>query len=393
MSRIMTIKKNVARRVNPIFTPLVLPPALCPMRLGLALAGLLFMASCATAPKPLPPLKNAYKRDFLIGVAINRRQYTGRDVRGDQIIKSNFDSISPENVLKWDSVHPKPDIYAFDGPDLYVKFGEDNHMVIVGHTLVWHAQTPRWVFQDTNGRPVDRERLLRRLHDHIQTVVGCYKGRIKIWDVVNEALNEDGTLRQSPWLKIIGEDYIAKAFQWAHEADPEAVLRYNDYGLEQGPKRRGAIALIRKLQAQGVPVTAIGLQGHGNLNWPTAATMDQTITELATLNLPVMITEMDIDCSLRGQRNTSADLAANARMQNENSSAAGGLPIEVQQKLADRYSELFGVFLKHKDVVRLVTLWGVTDADSWRMWGSPLLFDRSGRPKPAYAAVVRAAEQ
>ncbi len=363
------------------------------MLLGLSITGLPTMTGCTTVPQGPPTLKGAYQKDFLIGVAVNQNQYSGEDARGDSIIKANFDSISPENVLKWQSVHPRPDDYAFEGPDQYVKFGETNHMLIVGHTLVWHNQTPRWVFQGTNGQPLDRETLLRRMHDHIQTVVGRYKGRIKVWDVVNEALNEDGTLRQSPWMKIIGEDYIAKAFQYAHEADPEAVLRYNDYALEKEPKRNGAIALLKKLQAQGVPVTAIGLQGHCNLSFPTVAQEDATIAAFAKLKLQVMVTELDINCSRGGQRNTSADIAANARMQGEGSSSADGLSDALQQQLARRYADLFGVFRKHKDVVKLVTFWGVTDADSWRARGNPLLFDRNGQPKPAFDAVIKAAGQ
>ncbi|MGP8199890.1 MAG: endo-1,4-beta-xylanase [Limisphaerales bacterium] len=358
-----------------------------------AILATLIVVGCAGVTSAPPTLKDAYSKDFLIGVAVNQRQCAGRDKRGDAIIQANFNSITPENVLKWEFVHPNPDTYAFAGPDLYVKFGEENHMLIVGHTLVWHSQTPHWVFQDTNGQPLDREALLKRMRDHIQTVVGRYKGRIKVWDVVNEALNEDGTLRRSPWLKIIGEDYIAKAFQYAHEADPDAVLRYNDYALEFTAKRKGAIALIKKLQAQGVPVTAIGLQGHANLNWPTAEQEDNAITDLAELKLPLMVTEMDIDCSRGGQRTTSADVAANARLQAEGRSSTPGLSPALQQQLASRYSELFGVFIKHKDVVKLVTLWGVTDADSWRARGNPLLFDRIGRPKHAFDAVIKAAGQ
>ena len=205
---------------------------------------------CATKPTTL---KEAFKNDFLIGVAINQKQFDNEDQRGDPIIKSQFNSISPENVLKWESVHPEPGVYDFTKADRYVAFGESNHMVIVGHTLVWHHQTPGWVFQDTNGNPVTREVLLERMHDHIQTVVGRYKGRIKVWDVVNEALKDDGTLRKSPWEKIIGDDYIEKAFQYAHEADPDAKLHYNDYSLENEPKRQGAIALIKKLKAEGIP--------------------------------------------------------------------------------------------------------------------------------------------
>src|ERR1035441_922359 len=283
---------------------LLFTPSVRALLWGLPIAGLLTMSSCTTAPPGPPALKAAFKKDFPIGVAVNQKQFSGQDARGNPIIASHFNSISPENVLKWESVHPRADGYAFEGPDQYVSFGESNHMLVVGHTLIWHSQTPRWVFQGTNGQPLDRDTLLQRIHDHIQTVVGRYKGRIQVWDVVNEALNEDGTLRQSPWMKIIGEDYIAKAFQYAHEADPKAVLRYNDYSLENEPKRNGAIALIKKLQAQGVPVTSIGLQGHGNLSFPTAEQEDATIAAFAKLNLQVMITELDIDCSRGGQRTT-----------------------------------------------------------------------------------------
>jgi len=378
----MTIMENAARSLNSTPGRIIL---------NTAIYAVLLTAGCARVSSGQPALKDAYSKDFLIGVAVNQSQCAGQDKQGDSIIKANFDSITPENVLKWEFVHPKPETYSFAEADLYVKFGEENHMLIVDHTLVWHSQTPHWVFQDTNGQPLDREALLQRMHEHIQTVIGHYKGRIKVWDVVNEALNEDGTLRRSPWLKIIGEDYIAKAFQYAHEADPGAVLRYNDYGLELKAKRKGAIALIKKLRAQGVPVTAIGLQGHANLNWPTAEQEDTAITNLAELKLPLMVTEMDIDCSRGGQRTTSADVAANARLQAEGRLSTTGLSAALQQQLADRYSELFGVFIKHKDVVKLVTLWGVTDADSWRARGNPLLFDRNGRPKPAFDAVIKAA--
>jgi endo-1,4-beta-xylanase len=367
-------------------------PAICSVLTGVAITGLLALTSCTTTPEWKPTLKGAYKGDFLIGVAVNQNQFSGNDPRGNPIIEANFNSISPENILKWESVHPRPDGYEFAGADQYVNYGRAHHMLIVGHTLVWHSQTPRWVFQDTNGQPVERDTLLARMRDHIHTVVGRYRGRIKVWDVVNEALNEDGTLRQTPWMKIIGEDYIAKAFQYAHEADPKAVLRYNDYSLENEPKRNGAIALLKKLQAQGVPVTAIGLQGHGNLSFPTAAQEDAAIAAFAQLNLQVMITELDIDCSRGGQKNTSADIAANAQAQREINPSASGLSDALQQQLAARYSDLFRVFLKHKDVIKLVTFWGVTDADSWRARGTPLLFDGNGRPKPAFDAVIQAAE-
>ncbi len=271
-------------------------------------------------------LKAAFKYDFLIGVAINRSQFSEEDQRGVPIIKAQFNSISPENVLKWESVHPQPDQYDFVGPDRYVQFGESNNMYIIGHTLVWHSQTPRWVFQDDHGNPATRDILLARLHDHIATVVGRYKGRIKGWDVVNEALNEDGSLRNSPWRRIIGDDYIEKAFQFAHEADPQAQLHYNDYNLENEPKRKGAIALIKKLQGEGIPINCIGLQDHVKMDWPTATQLDETISDFAKLGVKVMITELDVDVVPRTQHNHSADVAANVQRTAGADTFANGLP-------------------------------------------------------------------
>src|ERR1700722_9569900 len=191
-------------------------------------------------------LKDAFKDDFLIGAAINQSQFEGDSPREAEIVAQQFSTISPENVLKWEAVHPSPDKFNFADADQYVAFGQKNHMFIIGHNLIWHNQTPRWVFRDDKGNPISRDALIERMHKHIATVVGRYKGKIGGWDVVNEALNEDGTLRNSPWKKIIGEDYLLKAYQYAHEADPAAQLYYNDYSLENLPKQGGAIALIKK---------------------------------------------------------------------------------------------------------------------------------------------------
>jgi endo-1,4-beta-xylanase len=352
------------------------------------------MAAAAQSPTTL---KDAYRGSFPVGAAINAAQITGADVRGDALITAQFNSISPENVLKWEVVHPQPGVYAFDLADKYVEFGEKNHMFIVGHNLVWHAQVPDWVFQDDKGQPLTREALLKRMHDHIFTVVGRYKGRIQSWDVVNEALNDDGTLRPSKWLKIIGEDYILKAFQYAHEADPQAQLNYNDYSLENEPKRKGAIALIKNLQAHGIPVAVVGIQGHDSLDWPSAELEDSTITDFARLGVKIAITELDIDV-LPQVSFGSADVSLNVKADPKLNPYPNGLPDAVQKALAKQYATLFGVFLKHRDVMSRVTLWGVTDADSWRNdWpvkgrsDYPLLFDRAGQPKPAFDAVIEEA--
>jgi endo-1,4-beta-xylanase len=367
--------------------------------LAVVAAGLFIDSDSRAGAASQPALKDIFKKDFLIGAALNQNQFSERDSRGVPIITTHFNSITPENVLKWESVHPQPDTYNFAGPDAYVAFGEKYKMFIIGHTLVWHNQTPSWVFQDDKGNTVDRNTLLNRLRDHIRTVVGRYKGRIKGWDVVNEALNEDGTMRQSPWLKIIGEDYLIKAFEFAHEADPHAQLYYNDYSLENEPKRKGAIELIKKLKSRGVSIDAVGLQGHDKLDWPTVEQQDATIAAFASLGIKVNITELDIDVLPRANRSQAADVSANAGMRADLNPYANGLPDSVQQALAGRYADLFRVFVKHHDVIDRVTFWGVTDADSWlNNWpvrgrtSYPLLFDRAGQTKPAFQAVLATKE-
>ena len=340
-------------------------------------------------------LQEAFKSHFLIGGALNGSQFSGQDKRGAAIAIAQFNTISPENALKWGPIHPEPDKYNFEPADRYVEFGVKNNMFIIGHTLVWHAQTPKWVFEDEKGQQISKEKLLARMRDHIMTVVGRYKGKIKGWDVVNEALNEDGSLRQSPWMKIIGEEYLAKAFQYAHEADPDAELYYNDFSLENEPKRNGAVALIKKLQLQGVRVTAIGTQQHIKMDWPTMGQVDSTIKAFAALGVQVNVTELDVDVLPAASRNFGADISLNFELQEQLNPYKNGLPDSVQQALAKRYADLFAVFVKNGTAISRITFWGVTDGDSWlNNWpvrgrtSYPLLFDRDGKPKPAFDAVV-----
>ena len=339
-------------------------------------------------------LKDAFKNDFKIGAALNRRQIFETDVRGAELVKNHFNSITPENILKWALVHPELNRYDFAASDRFVEFGEKNSMFIVGHTLVWHNQTPAWVFQDEKGNPVDRETLLKRMRDHIFTVAGRYKGRIDGWDVVNEALNQDGTMRQSPWFKIIGEDYLVKAFQFAHEADPGAELYYNDYDLELPAKRAAGVELIKKLKAAGVPIAGVGLQNHNLMDWPSAADEDATITVFAALKVKVHITELDVDVLPRTTK-PGADYAVDVKVTPQLNPYVDGLPDATQLALARRYAELFRVYLKHRDAIERITFWGVADGDSWlNNWpmkgrtNYPLLFDRSGKGKPALDAII-----
>ncbi len=310
-------------------------------------------------------LKNAFKNDFLIGAAINDAQINGKDSIGIDIVKTQFNSISPENVLKWERVHPKVDQYNFAPADKYVEFGEKNNMFIIGHTLIWHSQVPKWVFKDTNGNQLNRDELLKRMKEHIYTVVGRYKGRIKGWDVVNEALNEDGTLRETLWKKIIGDDYIEKAFEFAHEADPNAELYYNDYSLANKPKREGAVKLISKLLKEGIKVSGIGMQGHYQMDWPTAAQLDSSIKAFSVLGIKVMFTELDINILPSPGQDNTAEVSLNFKYDKKFNPYTKGLPDSVKNILAERYEDFFEVFLNNKNSISRVTLWGVRDSDSW----------------------------
>jgi endo-1,4-beta-xylanase len=343
-------------------------------------------------------LKDAFKQDFLIGAAINQSQFEGNSPNEAAIATAQFDTISPENVLKWQSVHPNPGKFDFTDADQYVAFGQKNHMFIIGHNLIWHNQTPDWVFQDDQGNPISRDALIARMRNHIFTVVGRYKGKIGGWDVVNEALNEDGSLRDSPWRKIIGDDYLVLAYQFAHEADPTAQLYYNDYSLDNVPKREGAIRLIKNLQAHGVKIYGIGLQEHDKMDWPATNQLDETISAFSALGIKVMITELDIDLLPAATQSDGAEVSMRAAASAGLNPYANGLPADMEQKLAQRYADLFTVFVAHRNDIARVTFWGVTDANSWlNNWpvpgrsSYPLLFDRDGRPKPAFAAVMKTA--
>jgi len=341
-----------------------------------------------------PALKDVFKDDFLIGAALNPRQFAGVTNAEVQIIEKHFNTITPENALKWGFIHPRPDQYAFTQADRFVEFGQKQGMFIIGHTLIWHSQTPRWVYQDQDGKPLSREALLERMREHIHTVVGRYKGKIRGWDVVNEALNEDGTLRQSPWLKYVGEDYLVKAFQFAREADPDAELYYNDYSLEEGRKREGALNLVKKLQAAGIKLTGVGLQGHYSLEHPSAQQIQETIEAFSRLGLKVMITELDVDVLPAPNGFGGADVSMNFAADPKLNPYTNGLPAGIEQRLARRYAELFHLFLTERSVAR-VTFWGVSDRSSWLnnfpirgRTNYPLLFDRTGQPKPAFQTVV-----
>ncbi|PSR53944.1 1,4-beta-xylanase [Adhaeribacter arboris] len=351
--------------------------------------------------KSEPTLKEAFQNSFYVGAALNKAQFSGKDTKAQELVKKQFNTISPENVLKWGPVHPKPEEYNFKPADDYVAFGQQNKMFIVGHTLVWHQQTPDWVFEDEAGKPVSREVLLKRMENHISTVVGRYKGKIQGWDVVNEAIaDQGGQMRPTKWLSIIGEDFAQKAFEYAHKADPQAELYYNDYSLYRPDKREGVIRLVKSLQAKGIKVKAIGMQGHYGLTVPTMEQVEASIVAFSKLGVEVNFTELDIDVLPNPSQRQGADIAETFDADQKFNVYSSGLPDSVQQKLTKRYADLFTLFRKHQDKIGRITFWGVTDANSWlNNWpikgrtSYPLLFDRQYQPKPAYQAILNMAAQ
>jgi endo-1,4-beta-xylanase len=356
-------------------------------------------------------LKEAYADDFRIGAAIGTHQISGDEPKALELVAQQFNTITPENLLKWIEVHPEADRYNFEPADRFVEFGEKNNMFIVGHTLVWHNQTPDWAFEGKEGKPLDRETALARIKEHIETVVGRYRGRIHAWDVVNEAIDDNGKLRSGPvgvpgqrgepWHAAIGDDYIEKAFEFAHAADPDAELYYNDFN-EWHPKKIEAISkLVKSLKEKGVRIDGIGLQGHWGMDYPKVEEIDHMITEYGKLGVKLMITELDINMLPQPDpRQRGADITRNYELRKELDPYSDGLPPDMQETLAARYAEIFEVFDKHRDKLDRVTFWGVHDGHSWlNNWpvpgrtAYPLLFDRELQPKPAFDAVIGVAEQ
>ncbi len=361
-------------------------------RTGLMLAASVAAAATLAADSQTV-LKDVAPRGLRIGVAVNQSLSDGRDAEGLAIVTRQFNTISPENLLKWEQVHPAPDRYNFEPADRYVELGRSHGMFVVGHVLVWHQQTPAWVFAGADGAKASREILLARLKDHITTVVAHYRGRIGGWDVVNEALDDDGALRRTPWLEAIGEDFIAKAFEFAQEADPAAELYYNDYNLWKPAKRDAAIRLVQGLKAKGLRVDGIGEQGHWGIDEPALSMVDDTLAAIRASGVRPIITELDMDVLPRDPDMWGADLSKKQKIKAATNIYPDGLPDAMQQKLARRYADVFGLFLKH-DVGR-VTFWGLTDATSWLnnfpipgRVNYPLLWGRDGKEKPAFDAVA-----
>ncbi|MEO8173775.1 MAG: endo-1,4-beta-xylanase [Sediminibacterium sp.] len=351
----------------------------------------IILASCATTGKNSDgkaSLKEVFRKDFGIGTALNTQQIEEKDPKAAALIQQQFNMATPENIMKAEVIHPQWDTYNFDMADKMVAYCEKNKIKVNGHTLIWHSQMPLFA---RRIQSVDSFRTF--FTDHIKTVAGRYDKKVYSWDVVNEALNEDGTMRKSPFLQKLGEDFVTDAFRIAQAAAPNTLLYYNDYNNEQPAKRAGCIALIKKIQAAGVRIDGVGIQGHWHLGRIPLKDIEESILQYSALGLKVMFTELDIEILPRNFQ--GADVSQRTNAASVSNPYPNGLPDSLQQKLADDYASLFALFLKHKNKISRVTFWGVNDGQSWlNGWpvrgrtNYPLLFDRNYLPKPAFNAVV-----
>lgn len=331
-------------------------------------------------------LKDAVGDRFLIGVAVNTSQASGRDTAGVRIIKQHFNSIVAENCMKSEVIHPEENRYDFTSADSLVNFGEANGMTVMGHCLIWHSQLSPWFCVDKDGKQVSPDVLKARMKEHITTVVSRYKGRIKGWDVVNEAIVEDGSYRKTPFYEILGEEYIPLAFQYAHEADPDVELYYNDYGMNVQGRRDGVVRLVNQLKERGLRIDAVGMQGHMGMDHPTLEDFEKSLLAFAGTGAKVMITEWDM--SALPTVKEGANISDTAVYRKALNPYPETLPDSVSQLWNARMKSFFDLFVKHADVITRVTAWGVSDGESWKnnfpvhgRHDYPLLFDRNHQPK------------
>jgi endo-1,4-beta-xylanase len=350
-----------------------------------------------------PTLKSAYKDVFRIGTSVNAAIVSGADSLSQNIVSQQFNSVTAENVLKAALINPRPGVFNFAPADAYVAFGERHNMFIVGHTLVWHNQTPAWFFQDSAGHPNTRDQQIERLRSHIETVAGRYAGRIHGWDVVNEVIDNDGSYRQTSWVKGIGsgDELVKLAFKLAAQFAPNTELYYNDFNTWRPTKRDGIVRLVRMLKKEGIRIDAVGMQGHWGLNYPKTEYIEAAIDSFAATGVKVNITELDVDVlPMTREGQLVGTVMQDPQFQLEEFKSyldpyTAGLPDEVQRALAARYAELFRIFYKKRDKIGRVTFWGVQDGASWKnntpipgRTNYPLLYGRDRKPKPAFDSVL-----
>lgn len=348
----------------------------------------------ATAASAEDSLQAKFGDKFVVGVALGGKVPDDYSAVEQALVLKQFGSVTPENCMKMTEIQPREGVFRFDQADAIVEFAQKNKLQIIGHTLVWakDERTPAWMFLD-GDKPASRELVLKRMRTHIQTVVSRYRGKIAQWDVVNEALDDgDPYLRPSKWLSIVGPEFMAEAFAAAREADPDAVLIYNDYNVETPRKREKLVRLLRDLQSKKVPVGAIGIQGHWEIDRIPLKDIEALIRETREFKLKLMVSELDVGVVHRGR--WWADGGKHREEMARTNPLKDGCPPELLERQAKQYAELFKLFVDHADSIGRITFWDLHDGRSWlnyfpwRHAEYPLLFDRNAAPKPAFKAVM-----
>jgi len=364
------------------------------MKNKILISVLALLSVCTTSVFAQKTLGEATKGKFLFGTAVNMQQVTGTNAAEAAIVASEFSAIVPENDMKSALIHPAEDRFNWDNADKIVAFAEKNKQTLTGHCLIWHSQVPRWFFVDAEGKPATPEVLKERMKKHIYAVVGRYKGKIKGWDVVNEAFEDNGSYRNSNFFKILGKDFIKYAFQFAHEADPNAELYYNDYNVETPAKCDAIVQLVKELKAAGLRIDAVGSQSHMHMINPTVEAAETSFKKLKAAGVHILITEWDI--SILPSPYEGANVSTSLGYTKEMDPYREGVPADIQEKWNKRMLDMFGLFLKYQDVIDRVTVWGVTDNGTWlngfpirgRM-DYPMLFDRNNKRKPIVDEMIK----
>lgn len=348
-------------------------------------------------------LKQEFENHFIIGSAVNEAIFSGVDSISKNIVINEFNTITPENCMKAESVNPTPGVYDFKAADELVSFGQENNMFIIGHTLIWHNQTPSWFFTNTQGEANTPEEQKERMRNHIESVAGRYSGKVHAWDVVNEVIDNDGSYRPTTWVNSIGngDEMVKLAFKYASEYAPNTELYYNDFNAWRPKKREGIVRMVKMLQEAGIRIDGVGIQAHWGLNFPSNEYIQEAIDAYAALGIKVMITELDIDVlPLTKEGQVIGKSMMEPQFQLEEFETffdpyKDSIPQSVEKELANRYQELFRIFTKNKDKIDRVTLWGVHDGMSWKnnypipnRTNYPLLYDRRKQPKLARKAIL-----
>lgn len=351
------------------------------------------VAACGSGEKSPQTLKDHYKDDFLIGAAVNVRQVNGLDPKADSVLSRHFNSIVAENCMKSEKINPSEGVYVWKDADKIVEYGERNGMAIIGHALLWHSQLAPWFPLDSAGNYVTPEVLKERMRTHITTMMQRYKGRIKGWDVVNEAIMDDGSYRRSPFYEILGEEYIPLAFQYAQEADPDAELYINDFSMAGAGKRDRYVQIVNDLKKRGIRIDAVGMQGHIGIDYPDFAEFEKSIEAFAKAGVNVMVTELDMTVLPVVKR--GAEVSDHVAYEKAMNPYPDGLPADVDKQWNDRMADFMAMLQRHSDVISRVTFWGTHDGMSWRNgWPMPgrtdypLPFDRDYNLKPGLAAAL-----